>query len=156
MALVCLSALWAFINYMNHTRGQIAAYRQIEAYRPAEFTVERVFYTPKQRRSPANWGAYGQVEGQPEEFNLAGFLQSTPTSQAELERQFPPGTVLPVMYNPNIADTGITGVTIRVMPRGADFRKKRKERLDWWLKFTFAPLVVSLALLTLTFLFKRK
>jgi hypothetical protein len=151
--LVLVSAIWAFVLYMNNWRSAREIYRHAAGYRPAEFVVLDLSYEPEhgsgRTRFPDTWYARGRLGEAEERFNLAGYLDHHPTSIMDLRSQVAIGSRFAVLYNPEVQDSGIAGQTIRVLRYREDFLDSAGRRLRFWTELTFTPLAVSAALLML-------
>lgn len=100
MALIA-TLLFGSISF-RHSWGRWHRYEG-QPFHRAEFEVQQVYF--EARRVKVRGGvsyAFGLVEGSRERMNVADYLRYSPGSQAELERQCPPGTRIPVYVFPEL------------------------------------------------------
>ena len=87
-------------------------------YRPASFVVESVTFG--KHGGHIRHTGRGTVNEHSESIPLYGF-GPTPDSQLDLERAYPRGTVLSILYDPEVPkNTVLMGTSLRILPRTHD------------------------------------
>lgn len=156
---VVLGGVWAFLCSMSlYNRFYILYY--VESYSAGEFVVSGSHYSTEGEHGPSYW-LVGTISGGRTGSGLGGrdgldqlvgagkerFAPPprTPANRSDLERIAPPGTVLPVWYNPDATISQVQGETLRVLPRtGPDLRAEQTS-LAWELGLAaLGPLCVAL------------
>lgn len=88
----------------------------------------------------------GTVAGKPEYVKPELPPGFKPTSPADLLTLFPPGSVIPVLYNPNAPEAMIQGEKLRVFHYTPDFWVEESYRLIKFLCFFLLPVPLTFAL----------
>lgn len=99
---------WLFlVSYV----GMVAKIAAWSDYGPAMFVVSG--YKDYNARRGARWSYLrGVIAGREEDYNPPGHL-----SLADLQQQYPTGTAIEVLYDPNGSRTFVQGQTLRVITR---------------------------------------
>uniref|UniRef100_C6DYB0 DUF3592 domain-containing protein n=1 Tax=Geobacter sp. (strain M21) TaxID=443144 RepID=C6DYB0_GEOSM len=136
---IIISFGWMLANVITPISAAIVLFNA-NGYRQAVFTVENLYHEGR-RRTGLQWGFSGTVAGTKERFFAPELARGESTSYLALEKRFPKGSKLAVLYNPGVTRDLFQARTIRVLPYNPDFAKQEERRIYWWLKYCLFPFV---------------
>jgi hypothetical protein len=117
-------------------------------YRPATFIVEELVYVGYGADDePLEASAAGTIEGTRENLALHGLLARFPRSEAELRREVPVGTRIPVLYNRDATPDSVGGEYARVVPFDPDVSGTAWRRLGRGFITSYLPALIAVPLL---------
>src|SRR5512133_2066013 len=142
------SWLWAF-TFIN----RITLLRHKDHYTPATFVVTGATYS-KHDEGGDSWWLDGEVNGRKE--RLVPYLNKTPQNEASLLSDFPEGTHIEVIYDPDATETLVQGESLRVMQASSDFWERERKLRNRVAPVVLLPVPLTLALyITVRFLNRR-
>lgn len=133
-----LAFVWLFINLFVLLASLIIL-ANVDGYRRVDFQVDRAYYVSDSEAGDA-WGLRGRVAGTEMRFSDPGLLPSDGENPVRyMERQHPPGSTLPLLYNPDVTDDLFQGRTINLIPWSQDPATAERERVMAWLMRCLLP-----------------
>ena len=151
-ALLVFASIFAFTSYMNSS-SRAELYRGAP-YHPTTFRVTSVHYEHRITYDAEGGAstqiiafAMGVVEGQKESMDLLSYI--VPRNQKQLEKVFPPGTVVPVYLFPTLEGEN------RIRRVSGVPTAERYQQQVTWVTNRVLPVVGVLAILTALLVFAR-
>ena len=140
-ALLLLTLVWALINIFVPISSLIVLF-QHGGYRPDTLVVDRIHYD-NDFESGLTWGVHGRLRGEEARLYAPDLADGKALGYAALVRRYPPGSQIPVLYNPEVTGTLFNHRTLRVLPFSEDLVAVERDRLFWWVKFCLIPFVLA-------------
>ena len=109
-----------------------------DKYQPGIYVIKSVFYQSGGRT--ASIEAKGSIGGKTEKLSLASFGAKSRNTEA-LNREFPPGTRLDVLYDPSAADIWTQGAYLCFLPGNYNLKAAKSAAVKRTISMNFLTLV---------------
>ena len=155
-ALAIVLSMWTAMLTGFFIGNSVVIMLHADGYKPATFTVEKLYFQLGNYRSTnRTYDKYyvtGTVNGQTERFGLGDYVKGPFKTREEFEAQVHPGQKLAVLYNPAVPEK----TKLRVQYPEKNFKETWKQRQKKMINTAYGPWGLAIVLCLLCGVLARK
>ena len=142
-----LASMWAGLLFPLAVTPYYQTMKNSDGYKPAMFVIKENRYIVRRGTntptSSTSFFAEGTINGKKESFSYGAYLKGEdyPSSVEDLDKLFPVGRQLSVLYNPDM-----DSMETRIIDPSDNLKERSEKRFYWILRVALMPMGIALGL----------